>query len=57
VSAGSFTHKDQAGNIKVHFTGRVGGKKLALGPYKLTLTPKFGGKTGRTVSLAFRIST
>ena len=56
VSAGSFTHKDQAGNIKVHFTGRVGGKKLALGPYQLTLTPKFG-KTGRTVSLAFRIST
>ena len=40
VSAGSFTHKDQAGNIKVHFTGRVRGKKLSPGSYRLALTPQ-----------------
>jgi DNA-binding beta-propeller fold protein YncE len=55
VSVGSFTHQDGAGNVAVHFTGRVGGKKLALGSYRLDLTPNAGGATGRTVSKAFRI--
>jgi hypothetical protein len=55
VSVGSFTHRDQAGNVKVHFTGRVGGHKLKPGHYTLALTPRASGKTGRTVKLSFRI--
>jgi hypothetical protein len=55
VSVGSFTHRDQAGNVKVHFTGRVGGHKLKPGRYTLALTPQASGKTGRTVKLSFRV--
>jgi hypothetical protein len=55
VSAGSFTHKDQAGNIKVHFTGRVRGQKLSPGSYRLALTPLATPKRGRTVTLDFSI--
>ena len=55
VSVGSFTHQDQAGNVKVHFTGRVGGHKLKPGRYILALKPEASGKTGRTVKLSFRI--
>jgi hypothetical protein len=55
VSLGSFTHRDQAGSVKVHFTGQVRGRKLRPGRYLLTLRPKANGSTGRTVILAFRI--
>ena len=55
VPVGSFTHQDQAGNVKIHFSGRVRGRKLSPGRYRLTLTPKANGKTGRTLTLAFQI--
>jgi virginiamycin B lyase len=55
VPVGSFTHRDRAGNIKVHFTGRVGAHKLKPGRYTLALTPQASGKTGRTVKLSFRV--
>jgi hypothetical protein len=57
VSVGSFTHKDRAGILtnKVHFTGRVRGRKLRPGRYLLALTPRANGTTGRTVQLSFRI--
>jgi virginiamycin B lyase len=55
VSVGSFTHEDAAGEVTVHFTGRVGGRKLKPGRYVFALAPKAGGKTGRTVELPFRI--
>jgi hypothetical protein len=55
VSVGSFTHQDQAGNVKVHFTGRVGGHKLKPGRYIVALTPQANGNTGPTVKLSFRI--
>jgi hypothetical protein len=55
VSVGSFAHIDRAGANRVRFTGRVRGRKLKSGAYRLTLTPKADGKTGRTITLAFRI--
>jgi hypothetical protein len=55
ISVGSFTHADTAGDVRVHFTGRVRGRKLKPGSYRLTLNPKANGKTGRTLTLAFRI--
>jgi PKD domain len=55
VTKGSFSHRDRAGNVRVHFTGRVRGRKLPPGSYGLTLTPKANGKTGRAVRLAFRV--
>ena len=55
VSLGSFTHADKAGNLRLRFTGRVRGHKLKPGRYRLTLTPRANGKTGRSVTLAFRI--
>jgi hypothetical protein len=55
LSLGSFAHRDRAGSVRVHFTGRVGGRKLPPGRYLLALTPRADGKTGGTVQLAFRI--
>jgi streptogramin lyase len=55
LSVGSFTHQDAAGKVTVHFTGRVGGRKLKPGSYVLALTPKASGETGRTVELPFRV--
>jgi hypothetical protein len=55
VSVGSFKHADTAGNVRVHFTGRVKGKALKPGSYKLALTASANGKTSRTVTLSFRI--
>jgi hypothetical protein len=51
VKVGSFTHSDQAGGVRVHFSGRVQGRKLRPGRHRLTLTPT-GGKS---VRLNFRI--
>jgi hypothetical protein len=34
---GAFTHLDAAGADSLHFTGRVGGRPLAPGPYRLEL--------------------
>jgi glucose/arabinose dehydrogenase len=55
VSVGSLTHQDQAGSVSVHFSGRVRGRKLRPGRYRLALTPRANGKTGRTATLSFRI--
>ncbi len=55
ASVGSVTHRDAAGAVKVRFSARVRGRKLRPGSYRLTLTPTAGGRTGRTVTLAFRI--
>lgn len=55
VARGSFTHQDAADAVKVHFSGRVQGRKLTPGRYLLALTPTANGQAGRTVRLAFRI--
>jgi hypothetical protein len=52
---GNFTHADAAGHNRFHFTGRVRGHKLAVGPYKLVATPSAHGTTGQARSAKFRI--
>jgi hypothetical protein len=48
-------NQDRAGNVKVHFTGRLRARKLRPGHYLVALTPNLNGTTGRTIQLAFRI--
>jgi hypothetical protein len=55
VAVGSFARPDVAGDVGVHFSGRVHGGKLSPASYVLTLTPKANGQTGRTITLAFHI--
>lgn len=55
VAAGGFTHTDATGRNRFRFTGRVGGRKLPPGSYRLDATPRSNGKSGKTVSVHFRI--
>jgi hypothetical protein len=50
-TVGSFPHTDEAGANKLHFSGRLSGKKLAKGAYKLQAVP---GK-GVAASTEFKI--
>jgi hypothetical protein len=53
VSIGSFSHQDVVGANSFDFSGRVKGRKLRNGNYRLKATPKFGGLTGKTASTGF----
>lgn len=55
VVVGSFARPDAAGDVSVHFSGRVRGRKLSPASYVLTLTPTAGGHPGRTIKLTFHI--
>jgi hypothetical protein len=55
VPVGRFTHRDRAGANSLHFTGRVGGRKLKPGSYRLQAVPRFGGRNGRAISARFSI--
>ncbi|MFN8110748.1 MAG: Ig domain-containing protein [Thermoleophilia bacterium] len=55
LTVGAFTHADAPGGVTVPFNGRLRGRGLAPGRYRLTLTPRAGGQTGRTVTLPFRV--
>jgi hypothetical protein len=46
VSVGSFTHSDLARRDSFHFTGRLGGRTLKPGSYKLRAFPTANGMTG-----------
>ena len=52
---GSFSHRDSVGANRVGFTGRLRGRALAPGSYRLSATPRVNGKTGRAVVTGFRI--
>jgi hypothetical protein len=52
---GSFTLNGAAGKNSFHFTGRLNGRKLPPGRYRLLATPSAGGKAGLPISTAFRI--
>jgi uncharacterized delta-60 repeat protein len=52
---GSFRHADTAGANSLRFTGRVSKKALRPGSYRLSATPRLGGKTGKTAAARFRI--
>lgn len=49
------TRSASAGANFFRFTGRLSGRKLAPGQYRLLATPVAGGKTGRAASAAFRV--
>jgi hypothetical protein len=52
---GSFTRNGVAGKNRFRFTGRLNGRKLTPGSYRLVATPSAGGRPGRSASVAFRI--
>jgi hypothetical protein len=52
---GSFSLNGVAGKNSFHFTGRLSGRKLSPGRYKLVATPTAAGKAGRPISTGFRI--
>ena len=54
---GSFTDTARAGSNSFYFTGRLGGRTLTAGSYRLRATPNAGGVAGRPVDVSFRIVT
>jgi hypothetical protein len=52
---GAFTQTGKSGTNSFHFTGRLNGHKLKPGKYALVATPAASHKTGRAVTITFRI--
>jgi hypothetical protein len=52
---GAFNVGGTAGANSFGFTGRVEGRRLARGKYRLVATPRAGGKTGSAARARFRI--
>jgi hypothetical protein len=52
---GSFTRSRRAGSDRFGFSGRVAGRTLGPGPYRIVATPTANGRTGRPTSAPFRI--
>jgi hypothetical protein len=55
VAVGSFTHTDVAGFNTFTFTGRVHGRKLAKGSYRLRAVARGDGRTSVEAVVGFRI--
>jgi len=55
VAAGSFTHADKAGKNGLHFSGRLKGRKLARGAYRLQAVPRDAAGNGAAVLKGFTI--
>ncbi len=54
--AGSFTHSGKNGANSFKFTGRLGGRKLAPGTYRLTGTPTdAAGNRGKAITVRFKV--
>lgn len=51
---GSFSHADKAGMNTLRFTGRVRGRKLGPGAYRLRAVPRFAGRNGAARTTSFR---
>jgi hypothetical protein len=52
---GSFTRTGVAGKNSFHFTGRLAGRKLKPGRYRLVATPTAAGQKGKPTASGFRI--
>jgi hypothetical protein len=52
---GSFTLNGRSGRNAFRFMGRIGGRRLTPGNYRLTATPTANGRRGRATSVGFRI--
>ncbi len=55
AKAGSFSRKDGAGATRFRFMGRLAGRTLKPGSYRLTLTPRNGAGTGAVVTKGFKV--
>jgi streptogramin lyase len=55
VRVGSFKHVDRAGRNSFRFTGRIRGRKLKPGRYRLQAVPRFAGSNGKAVKTSFRV--
>ena len=55
VRIGTFTHADRVGPNTFHFSGRVSGRTLALGAYRLRAVARADASAGPAVSAPFRI--
>jgi DNA-binding beta-propeller fold protein YncE len=55
IPVGHFTHGDVAGEDRFGFTGWLGGHRLAVGSYRLQVTPRSGADSGAPRSVAFRV--
>ena len=56
VTVGRFTHVDVAGVNKLTFSGRVSGRKLAPGRYRLSVSARIGGgRAGAADRIGFRV--
>jgi hypothetical protein len=56
VTLGRFTHADGAGANTLHFTGRVGGRKLAPASYTLSAVATLVGHSSSAATAHFRIT-
>jgi DNA-binding beta-propeller fold protein YncE len=52
---GSFRHMDKAGSNRFHFSGRIRGKKLKPGAYRLKAIPTFAGRSGAAHTTGFQV--
>jgi uncharacterized membrane protein len=55
TKVGSFTHADVAGADSLHFSGRIGGRKLPRGTYTLRAVTHDAAGSGAAVSKSFTI--
>ncbi len=55
TAIGSFTHVDIAGANSLHFSGRLKGKKLAAGDYRLQAVARNAAGNGAAVDKSFKI--
>lgn len=55
TALGSFTHADAAGAVRFHFSGRLHGRALAGGGYRLQAVPKNAAGTGAGATKGFTI--
>jgi CSLREA domain-containing protein len=53
---GSFSHADQLGKNTIRFGGRLNGRKLGRGPYRLEVTAHAQRKRGNTISATFKVT-
>jgi hypothetical protein len=55
VTLGAFRHRDVPGTNRVYWNGRLHGRKLGRGSYRLEASPRLGRSTGETVRAKFTV--
>ena len=55
LPAGGFAHHDRVGANRFHFSGRIGGRGLRPGQYRLRAQPEFAGGIGNGALAGFRV--